>query len=76
MTTSDAALQPIPVATERIGRSIIGCAITAHRILGPGFKEIIYERAFVWSWMPAGSATNARRRSGSLPHVADSRSHD
>src|SRR5215217_4200347 len=42
---SGAALQPIPAETERIGRSIIGCAITAHRILGPGFKEIIYERA-------------------------------
>ena len=37
---------PIPEETEEIGRRVIGCAITVHRILGPGFKEPIYHRAF------------------------------
>jgi GxxExxY protein len=38
--------EPIPKETEEIGTRIIGCAITVHRILGPGFKEPIYHRAF------------------------------
>jgi GxxExxY protein len=29
-----------------VGRRVIGCGITVHRILGPGFKEPIYQRAF------------------------------
>src|SRR6266496_1444571 len=39
-------LAPIPAETEQVGRWVIGCGITVHRILGPGFKEIIYKRAF------------------------------
>jgi GxxExxY protein len=38
--------QPIPENVEEIGRRVIGCGITVHRILGPGFKERIYQRAF------------------------------
>jgi GxxExxY protein len=41
-----AIISPISEETEEIGRRIIGCGITVHRILGPGFKEQIYERAF------------------------------
>jgi GxxExxY protein len=37
---------PIPQDVEDLGYRVIGCAITVHRILGPGFKERIYERAF------------------------------
>ena len=36
----------IPQHIEDIAHRVIGCAITVHRILGPGFKERIYERAF------------------------------
>ena len=38
-------LAPIPHETERVATRVIGCAITVHRTLGPGFKEVIYERA-------------------------------
>jgi GxxExxY protein len=37
---------PIPQNVEDIGHRVIGCGITVHRILGPGFKERIYQRAF------------------------------
>jgi GxxExxY protein len=37
---------PIPQEVEDIGHRVIGVGITVHRILGPGFKESIYERAF------------------------------
>ena len=37
---------PLTDAEEDLARSSIGCGIDIHRILGPGFKEPIYERAF------------------------------
>lgn len=37
---------PIPQDVEDMGYRVIGVAITVHRMLGPGFKERIYERAF------------------------------
>jgi GxxExxY protein len=33
-------------AEELIVKKTIGCAIEVHRVLGPGFQERIYERAF------------------------------
>jgi GxxExxY protein len=38
-------LTPIPAEIERVAHRVIGCGITVHRILGPGFKEVIYECA-------------------------------
>ena len=37
--------KPLTVAEEQAAHSIIGCGIDVHRVLGRGFKEIIYERA-------------------------------
>ena len=30
--------EPIPPEVEKIGRMVIGCAITVHRNFGPGYK--------------------------------------
>ena len=37
---------PIPADVESIAHQCIDAGIHVHRILGPGFREIIYERAF------------------------------
>ena len=36
----------LPPEQEAIVASVIGCAITVHKALGPGFKETIYHTAF------------------------------
>jgi hypothetical protein len=42
----NARTAPIPLEVEDIGYRVIGCGQTVHKILGPGFKEVIYQRAF------------------------------
>jgi GxxExxY protein len=37
---------PLTPAEETIVNKTIGCGIEVHRVLGPGFRERIYERAF------------------------------
>lgn len=39
-------VSPLSEEEEAIVRGTIGCGIEVHRVLGPGFKEPIYERAF------------------------------
>jgi GxxExxY protein len=36
--------------------SIIGCALEVHRMLGPGFREIVYQRALAMELQAAGLA--------------------
>ena len=45
---------PIPQEIEQIGYRTIGCAITVHRLLGPGFKEKIYHEALCLELNEAG----------------------
>jgi GxxExxY protein len=40
------AASPLSSEDEQVVSATIGCAIAVHRGLGPGFKEIIYHRAF------------------------------
>jgi GxxExxY protein len=37
---------PLSDAEENVVHRVIGCAITVHRELGPGFREAIYKKAF------------------------------
>jgi len=37
---------PIPADVEAVGRQCIDAGMDVHRHLGPGFKEVVYERAF------------------------------
>jgi GxxExxY protein len=53
---------PIPQEIEDIGNRIIGCGITVHRILGPGFKERIYERAFCLELEEQGLSFECEKR--------------
>ena len=52
----------LPEATEEVGRKVIGCAIAVHRILGPGFKEIIYLRALLIELDLAGLRFECEKR--------------
>lgn len=45
---------PLPPDVEDMGHRVIGCAITVHRLLGPGFKESIYQKAFCLELEEAG----------------------
>jgi len=39
------SIPPIPDDVEEVGRLLIGCGITVHRVLGPGYREVVYRRA-------------------------------
>ena len=52
----------IPDAVEEIGRRCIGCGITVHRILGPGYKELIYQRAYCLELEEQGLKFEAEKR--------------
>lgn len=37
---------PVPPEVEQAASICVDCGLTVHRILGPGFRESIYQRAF------------------------------
>ncbi|MGH6949408.1 MAG: GxxExxY protein, partial [Vitreimonas sp.] len=39
----DSAYDPVPRATERAARAVIGAAMHVRRTLGPGLLESVYE---------------------------------
>lgn len=53
---------PIPEEIEEIGRKLIGCGITVHRMLGPGYKELIYQRAFAIELEEQGVSYESEKR--------------
>ena len=38
-------ISPISEEVDQVAHKTIGCAITVHRLLGPGFREHIYQQA-------------------------------
>jgi len=59
---STTLLPPILDEVEEIGKRVIGCAINVHRILGPGFKEVIYQRALCLELEEAGLTFESEKR--------------
>ena len=64
---------PLSEAEEMLVFRVIGCGITVHRELGPGFKEAIYERAFCLElesrglWFECEKAISVRYRQWQIP---------
>ncbi|TVQ10954.1 MAG: GxxExxY protein [Balneolaceae bacterium] len=47
---------------EALTQTIIGCAMKVHRTLGPGFLELVYQRALVHELKKAGLAAECERK--------------
>ena len=43
MNEGHEGVEPLPLATERAGRSILNAAFQVHKALGPGLLESVYE---------------------------------
>jgi GxxExxY protein len=54
--------EAIPQRVEDIGTRVIGCAIDVHRVLGPGYKEPVYHRAFSIELEQAGLKYEREKR--------------
>src|SRR5829696_5596574 len=53
---------PIPQEVEEIGYRVRGCGINVHRVLGPGYKEIIYHRAYCLELDDAGLSYETEKK--------------
>jgi GxxExxY protein len=51
---SDYSASVLPAETDALITRIIGCAITVHRELGPGFLESVYATALEFELAEAG----------------------
>jgi GxxExxY protein len=46
--------QPLPAATERVGRAVLNAAFAVHTALGPGLLESVYEACLAEELQQAG----------------------
>ncbi len=46
--------EPLPAATERVGRAVLNAAFAVHKALGPGLLESVYEACLVEELQQAG----------------------
>ena len=53
---------PIPADVEAVARECINVGIEVHRHLGPGFREVVYERAFCLELNSRGVEFEAEKR--------------
>jgi PD-(D/E)XK nuclease superfamily len=53
---------PLTESDEQIVTSVVDCAYTVHKILGPGFREKIYGSAFASNSSLAAWRSSVRRR--------------
>ena len=58
---------PLSAAEEAIVTKTIGCGIEVHRVLGPGFRERIYERALQLELDSAGTEVRVREGRSTSP---------
>jgi GxxExxY protein len=48
--------EPLPAATERVGRAVLNAAFAVHKALGPGLLESVYEACLAEELQQAGLA--------------------
>lgn len=48
--------EPLPAATERVGRAVLNAAFAVHKALGPGLLESVYETCLAEELQQAGLA--------------------
>jgi GxxExxY protein len=58
---AEQGLQAMNMECADLTERIIGCAMTVHRVLGPGFLESVYQNAFVHELQKAGMIVECRR---------------
>ena len=56
------AYAPIPADVEAVARHCIDAGMDVHRHLGPGFREVVYERAFCLELNSRGIAYESEKR--------------
>ena len=56
------AVSPLSDDIERVIESVIGCAVTVHRALGPGFFEPIYHNALELELTACGIPFESEKR--------------
>ena len=53
---------PLPPEVEQTAKECVDCGMTVHRILGPGFREPIYHRAFCLELHSRGITYESEKR--------------